>query len=289
MNVSAADINQFASFVKFADTMGHQTRTVARLSDDLPGLGGTQLIAANTNDRAFAFTRSAANKTSNNEVRNLFLKTVANLFGGDEANIPESVRNKMKLSDYNKGRPLTAKRIRAVELAVMNYFLNEDRLFVNGKKVSITAFSDGIDIADTTDNSGNIINTTNSINDDGDEDYGQITTNNKKLKTLANELNKKVEAFNPQKKTIVNNSNVSGGEVPKTFDDKMKMFQKKNVVFGQAGFVPGKGNPVMEGRKTGTNDIKNDTHDTENVEKKYDNVQVVKKPKTKKPITFTED
>ena len=39
------------------------------------------------------------------------------MFGG-EANIPDSVKDAMLLADYNQGKPLTARRILAVKVAI---------------------------------------------------------------------------------------------------------------------------------------------------------------------------
>jgi len=61
--------------------------------------------------------RSADMKSANDQVRDLFLKTVADLFGG-ERNIPDVVRDNMKLEDFGKGKPLTARRINLVRIAI---------------------------------------------------------------------------------------------------------------------------------------------------------------------------
>lgn len=50
-------------------------------------------------------------------MRDLFRKSVADVFGG-ESRIPASVRKAMLLSDYGKGKPLTARRILAVKTAI---------------------------------------------------------------------------------------------------------------------------------------------------------------------------
>jgi len=67
---------------------------------------------------AFAsFWRTSDMKTANDRVRDLFLKTVADMFGGEKF-IPEIVRDNMKLEDFGKGRPLTARRINLVKVAI---------------------------------------------------------------------------------------------------------------------------------------------------------------------------
>ena len=100
----------FQKFVDFA-TKAYATKgenTVARFegmpSGDYKG--------------AFApFWRTSDMKTANDQVRDLFLKTVADMFGGEKF-IPDIVRDNMKLEDFGKGRPLTARRINLVKIAI---------------------------------------------------------------------------------------------------------------------------------------------------------------------------
>ena len=67
---------------------------------------------------AFAsFWRTADMKTANDQVRDLFRKTVADMFGGEKF-IPDLVRDNMKLEDFGKGKPLTARRIKLVKTAI---------------------------------------------------------------------------------------------------------------------------------------------------------------------------
>ena len=67
---------------------------------------------------AFAsFRRTADMKTANDQVRDLFRKTIADMFGG-ERNIPDIVRDNMKFEDFGKGKPLTARRIKLVKTAI---------------------------------------------------------------------------------------------------------------------------------------------------------------------------
>ena len=67
---------------------------------------------------AFAsFKRTADMKAANDQVRDLFRRTIADMFGG-ERNIPDIVRDNMKLEDFGKGKPLTARRINLVKIAI---------------------------------------------------------------------------------------------------------------------------------------------------------------------------
>ena len=64
-----------------------------------------------------SFWRTSDMKTANDQVRDLFRKTIADMFGG-ERNIPDIVRDNMKLEDFGKGKPLTARRIKLVKTAI---------------------------------------------------------------------------------------------------------------------------------------------------------------------------
>ena len=54
---------------------------------------------------------------ANNATRDAFRQAVADMFGGKN-HIPDSVKDAMKLEDYGKGKPLTARRILAVKAAI---------------------------------------------------------------------------------------------------------------------------------------------------------------------------
>ena len=64
-----------------------------------------------------SFARTADMKTANNQVRDLFRRTIADMFGGEKF-IPDIVRDNMKLEDFGKGKPLTARRIQLVKTAI---------------------------------------------------------------------------------------------------------------------------------------------------------------------------
>ena len=64
-----------------------------------------------------SFWRTADMKTANDQVRNLFRKTIADMFGGEKF-IPDVVLDNMKLEDFGKGKPLTARRINLVRIAI---------------------------------------------------------------------------------------------------------------------------------------------------------------------------
>ena len=60
-------------------------------------------------------SRSQTQKNLNNETRAVFKQAVIDIFGTSINDVPKNVRSAMNLSDYNCGKPLTARRIIAVE------------------------------------------------------------------------------------------------------------------------------------------------------------------------------
>ncbi|MBQ7738302.1 MAG: hypothetical protein IJT59_01415, partial [Desulfovibrionaceae bacterium] len=110
--------NQFNNFVNFANHEikdGSGKKAIAFISGT-NALSGHK-ITANDNDSVGARLRSQDFKDANNAVRTIFKKTIAEMFGG-ENNIPKKVLDAMKLDDYGKGKPLTARRILAVKKAI---------------------------------------------------------------------------------------------------------------------------------------------------------------------------
>lgn len=114
------DNAQFDQFVRFAQQQmqAGNAKAVARVDAGATGLAVRDIRPA-TGDRAFAFVRHNADKTANNVVRDLFRQTISDMFGG-ESRIPAPVQKAMLMADYDKGKPLTARRIIAVKTAIDN-------------------------------------------------------------------------------------------------------------------------------------------------------------------------
>ena len=120
---------QFRSFVNFAQAAHAEgkDKQIARL-DDMgallpdygPGLNSRDIVAA-SGDRVAALWRWQSDKDANNAARNLFKKAVVDIFGG-ERNIPKNVMDAMLMKDYGAGKPLTARRILAVQAEVTKAF-----------------------------------------------------------------------------------------------------------------------------------------------------------------------
>jgi len=89
---------------------------IANLGGEDPLAGRT--IVTQTNDRVGALIRKGTTKKQNDLVRELFKQSIIDMFGG-ASKIPQSVKDAMLLSDYGKGKPLTAKRILLVKEKVV--------------------------------------------------------------------------------------------------------------------------------------------------------------------------
>ena len=120
---------QFGKFLEFAQSQANATssKAVARIVEDEKGakapLAGRNITVAN-GDHAYSRDRTDAERSANDKTREAFKKAVADMFGG-ENRIPASVRKAMVLDDYNCGKPLTARRIMAVNKALRPYIITD--------------------------------------------------------------------------------------------------------------------------------------------------------------------
>ena len=122
---------QFQRFVDFARA-AHETgnaKSIARVGEGTALEGHT--ITAATTDKVAAFRRSRTDMDANNVVRDIFRQSVIDMFGG-ESNVPENVRTAMSLEDYGAGKPLTARRILAVQAEVAKASTQFDQAFAAG-------------------------------------------------------------------------------------------------------------------------------------------------------------
>ena len=115
---------QFNKFVEFAEerVKAGKDSAIARTGEVRIG-AGTPLEerAIYASDKVdfvgMTILRTKDAKAANDEVRELFRKSIAEMFGG-EGNIPDSVKDAMLLKDYGSGKPLTARRILEVNNAI---------------------------------------------------------------------------------------------------------------------------------------------------------------------------
>ena len=112
----------FKAFTDFA-TQAKGGSTIAQVGGEkntVVGAGplaGRTIVAKTGFDFIGNVGRRQASRDVNNEVRDLFKQAIADMFGGPD-NIPDSVKDAMKMADFGKGKPLTARRILAVKTAV---------------------------------------------------------------------------------------------------------------------------------------------------------------------------
>ena len=108
---------QFNQFVQFAEQAGKSTAKAQVGAAEGGALAGRTIVAKTRSDSIGNVGRLADSREINDVARYLFKWTVVDMFGGEDK-IPAGVRDAMKLQDYGKGRPLTARRILAVKNAI---------------------------------------------------------------------------------------------------------------------------------------------------------------------------
>jgi hypothetical protein len=123
----ALEINGYnATFQAFADFAAKsidagKSKAIARASVDVStgALAGREVKAATTDSirGLFKWFRSSDDKAANDATRAIFKDAIVSMFGG-ESKIPASVKDAMKMADYDCGKPLTARRILAVKAAI---------------------------------------------------------------------------------------------------------------------------------------------------------------------------
>lgn len=119
---------QFNVFAKFArESGGVNGRTVVQVGGQL-GAAGNGAFASISAKSRFDFIgnigRRKQSRDENDDVRDLFKETVLKMCGcANEQQLPDKIREAMQFADYNKGKPLTARRILAVQAAVRQHEL----------------------------------------------------------------------------------------------------------------------------------------------------------------------
>lgn len=104
-----ADYSKFVAF------------TASRGDKDLVVGTPTSLVKA-TGDKLWNPWRTEKSKRDNDFVRDAFRTSVLGLFGltsGEENRLPATVKKAMELGEYGKGKPLSVRRIKTVDAAVM--------------------------------------------------------------------------------------------------------------------------------------------------------------------------
>ena len=119
----ALDVNGynsvFKSFVDFAQERidANQAKAVADASVKQLGNRKVLAITYSRTDEVHKWLRTNDEYFVNDHTRKIFKQAIANMFGGEDR-IPDSVKTAMLMDDYNCGKPLTARRIMAVKVAI---------------------------------------------------------------------------------------------------------------------------------------------------------------------------
>ena len=111
---------QFKAFTQFAASVSDKGTVLKANDNPLTAPDGTpRKIVAKGYDGYGHIWRKQPSKDINNDVRTLFRDTVLRMFGvNDVQHLPDDVKTAMKTGDYDKGKPLTARRIIAVSKAI---------------------------------------------------------------------------------------------------------------------------------------------------------------------------
>ena len=120
---------QFQQFVQFAETTiaAGKQKAIARVeTSEVGGIANRTIKPATGDWVGIGVGRLSSLKKANNTTRDAFLKAVSDMFGGQD-HIPESVQAAMKMEDYGKGKPLTARRIMAVKEAIVQILTEENK------------------------------------------------------------------------------------------------------------------------------------------------------------------
>ena len=120
---TSVEWTNFSKFVDFTRQEGVKNDSVARFECKNASENDFRLKRS-TSDRIHNFLRSEDARNANNQVRTQFSNAVCRLFGivdGDVNRLPPEVKKAMLLDDYGKGKPLSARRIKAVSAAIENW------------------------------------------------------------------------------------------------------------------------------------------------------------------------
>ncbi len=111
----------FTAFAKDADDLTIAARV--RTQDGRLTAGVITPKSQTKSDFVGNVLRGKGSRGMNDDVRALFRESIVTMFGvANESELPAEVREAMKTDDFGKGKPLTARRIRAVQTAVDQQF-----------------------------------------------------------------------------------------------------------------------------------------------------------------------
>ena len=126
INIQLAEFQQFVQFAETAIAAGKQ-KAIARVeTSEVGGIANRTIVPGSGDWVGIGVGRLSSLKKANNTTRATFLKAVSDMFGGQD-HIPESVQAAMKMEDYGKGKPLTARRIMAVKEAIVQALTENEK------------------------------------------------------------------------------------------------------------------------------------------------------------------
>ena len=120
INRSSVEWTNFNKFVDFTKQEGVKNDTVAKFEWKTASKKDFTLERS-TSDKIHNFKRSELAKEANDLVRAQFSNAVCKLFGikdGKVDKLPPDIKKAMVLGDYGSGKPLSARRIKAVSAAI---------------------------------------------------------------------------------------------------------------------------------------------------------------------------
>ena len=97
---------QYRRFVDFAQEYIRQGNEDAIARDGgaaAAPLAGRTITIANDNDRVKQWFRPGDQRNANDVARDLFKRTIIDMFGGSMANVPQEVKDAMELKNFNNG------------------------------------------------------------------------------------------------------------------------------------------------------------------------------------------
>ena len=131
MGIDPSLLTQFTRFQTFA--LSNKDNAIAARA----GGGGLDIQPKKTIDFIGNIGRTPASKAQNRYVRYLFNDTIKGMFNvSDMRDLPEPVLAAMKHEDTTTGKPLTARRIRAVVTVVQKDFLLRAYALVFGSETT---------------------------------------------------------------------------------------------------------------------------------------------------------
>lgn len=164
---SSVEWSTFNKFVEFSKAEGVVNDSVVSMTRTDPN-GSDITLAKSANDKIAKLYRNPELKDANNRVRNVFRQSVLDIFHVNNVDdLPPNVKTAMELEKFDCGKPLSARRIKAVSEAI-----EQCDQTVNGRRILMTEnAANGVK-----DSFEGLINNMLGQEDGGDSVFGQISS-----------------------------------------------------------------------------------------------------------------